>query len=199
MYLPFLTFPPIGIIDGGLWPGDKWLPRSEMKREMNDFTLARASEAWDQGVLTLWQIHWPWQANLDRATGDVGVARVHCGSFADDASAHSIFSFFREADVLPEEVQKVAAGQPAGASERHVFYGCEAGSAQWKRGGQENTCSKVRGRSKWRWKPPLFARQDLQATASYFSLLVLSLMPHNWEAANVDKNQFNDYMTSHLF
>lgn len=79
------------------------------------------------------------------------------------------------------------------------FYGCESGSAQWKRGGQENTCSKVRGRSKWRWKPPLFARQDLQATASYFSLLVLSLMPHNWEAANVDKNQFNDYMTSHLF
>lgn len=48
MYLPFLTLSPIGIIDGGLWPHDKWLPSPEMNRKMNDFTPVRAREGWNK-------------------------------------------------------------------------------------------------------------------------------------------------------
>lgn len=44
----FLTFSPVGIIDGGLWPHDKWLPSAEMKRKMNDFIPARSREGMDK-------------------------------------------------------------------------------------------------------------------------------------------------------
>lgn len=143
MYLPFLTFSPIGIIDGGLWPGEKWLPSPEMKRKMNDFMAARASEAWDEGVLTLWQIHWPWQPNLDRPPGDVGVARVHCGSFADVASAHSLFLL---QSWCPARRTVESGSRPASRSFRaQRFYRCEgalSGNVEAKR-----TCAA-------RWEAP---------------------------------------------
>lgn len=53
MYLPlkrlsFLSLPPIGIIDGGLWPCDELLLSREMKRKMNDFTPVRAGVGWNK-------------------------------------------------------------------------------------------------------------------------------------------------------
>jgi len=53
MYLPFkslsfLSLSPIGIIDGGLWPHDEWLPSLEMNRKMNDFTPVRAGVRWNK-------------------------------------------------------------------------------------------------------------------------------------------------------
>lgn len=56
---------PIGIIDEGPWPHDKWLHRPEMNRKMNDFI----QRVLQQGLLTLWQIPWPWQPNLAKSAG----------------------------------------------------------------------------------------------------------------------------------
>lgn len=48
MYLPFLTLSPIGIIDGGLWPDDKWHASPEMNGKMNEFTPAKARKDWNK-------------------------------------------------------------------------------------------------------------------------------------------------------
>lgn len=49
----------------------RWIERWMISR------LRGPERAETRGALTLWQIHWPWQPNLDRSTGDKDVACVH--------------------------------------------------------------------------------------------------------------------------
>lgn len=160
--LPFLTRSPIGIIDGGLWPHDEWLPSPEMNRKMNDFTPARAREGWNKEcwycdkytdhsnqTWTNQQGTEGWHALIVAQQKFLFACRLRtCVYPMDNYLSLAINCRHSDnADGMPRDEWKAAANQLAGAGERCVGRLCLC--TRWKCGGQENRCSKVRRCPRW--------------------------------------------------
>lgn len=164
MYLPFTSFPsPHSFSRRNNWwrspaPRDEWLPSPKMNRKMNDFTpLARASGgSVKQGVLTLWQIHWPRQPHLVQSTGKEGVACAQRTSLCQPPRPStprtitwaSVLTAGTAVMLMACQQKSVgwAASHQTGAGEQD---GCMRVCARQESGGQENRCSKERRCPTW--------------------------------------------------
>ena len=164
-------------------------------------------------MLTLWQIHWPWQPYPATLARDRGVACLHRSStdvpLATAASA--CLSSLRTITwasqltagtaILLNACQEMGGGavcQRAGAEDRCV--GTLVFVHSGKCWGQENRCSKVRRCPRW-----LGGDGATTASAKISKLKQVFPSPaHNslscsGEVANVLKNESNERVMGHLF